>query len=225
MVDPSQLQEIDLRRDPNTGEFVAVDPSDGTVFALPVQDLDVSGTVSTDQIDDDGSGDVEFLSPVRAAELSNGDWKTIRAGNKPGSSPDARLDAALDDATDNDKIILEDTSYSATRTISKRVELIGTSLANFRGTEITFGTTWTFSDRSTLRGVKISGDVVFNGLSLTAIFCTGSGTVTVASDKGKIIQCDAFNVVFQSGTSKGLVDSCTNVIVTDNGSNTVGDIS
>jgi hypothetical protein len=72
--------------------------------------------------------------------------------------------------------------------------------------------------------ITINSDLNNGSHQLTEI--NGNGA-TVTIDTGRVIvaNCDNLSVTFNNGTSDGLVDTCTGTTVTDNGSNTVGDVT
>ena len=53
----------------------------------------------------------------------------------------------------------------------------------------------------------------------------GSATATFAANRNMVSLCDSGDVVFESGTTDSVVDTCTRLTVTDNGDNIVGDIA
>lgn len=53
MVDATTLDEVELYRDPNNGQrFVARDPSDGSIYPLPIQDLETNTATITKTLTD-----------------------------------------------------------------------------------------------------------------------------------------------------------------------------
>ena len=52
-----------------------------------------------------------------------------------------------------------------------------------------------------------------------------NSNITVGANRCKITGLDAGSVTFEQGSENNIIDSCTRTSVTDNGSNTVGDIA
>jgi hypothetical protein len=144
------------------------------------------------------------------------------ASRYDGADADARLDAALSAATDGDTIYLEEAVYSADRTISNRLKIVGTGGA-FSGSKIE--ATWTLGARVLLESVTIDNATVNVNSQNCAIMNSLGGSVTVSDGRFRYVANDGGDVTFESGTSSSIVDACVGTTVTDNGSNTVGDIS
>jgi hypothetical protein len=161
------------------------------------------------------------------------------AGAYSGSDADARLDNALSAASDDDTIYLEAATYSNNRTISQNLTLVGAGRggANGAGTEITGD--WELTGRpSTLKNCFIAPNN--NPLDVSARDITVKDCWISSGDQGievtgrdsdnaapgvLIIGCNgAGSLTFVSGTSGALVDS-SELSVTDNGTNTVGDLA
>ena len=146
------------------------------------------------------------------------------AGGYDGSGPDARLDNALSAANRGDRILLENATYSDNRTIEDRHNLSGTGMRN--GTEITGS--WDIGT-SQLDHVRLSDvGITSGGFNVISHFSGNTGSsITVTGDRSVIGPAFGGNMslIFESGTSNNIIDSVAEVAVTDNGSNTVGDIS
>jgi len=149
------------------------------------------------------------------------------AGAYPGSDPDARLDNAVADANPGETVLLEDATYDADRTIDVGgLRISGTGNAA-RGSII--NAAWTLNDGQLLENL---GDVLDSAsieltfqTALIHSFLRSGATVTVSGNRARFIGNQGGDVTFQSGTESGVVDSCTSTTVTDNGTNTIGDIS
>jgi len=144
-----------------------------------------------------------------------------------GSDPDTRLDNALSAAADGDTILLEDATFNADRTVSKDTELVGSG-GGFSGVNIS-NCTWTFSSPVSLRNVVVSANV---SLDINAVGCIitqcelgGLSSVSVSEDRFRFVNNEGGDLTFGSGTKNGIVDACTNTTVTDNGGNSVGNVS
>ena len=150
------------------------------------------------------------------------------AGAYSGTDADVRLDNALTDASDGDTIMLENADYSSSHTISTQITLVGTQGAqSVVGTSISGA--WTVDSRVHIYNIGVAADasVTLNGgtSALIGSIVNITATITISADSFRYINNHSGNVIFESGTSGGLVDSCTGTTVTDNGSNTIGDIA
>jgi hypothetical protein len=161
------------------------------------------------------------------------DEEYIFASKFDGADADSRLDNTLTAASDGDVIFLENKKYTADRTISKRVMFFGTAFwAN--GTEID-GASWTLDTEILLRQITIRAASSGNSINMDENDCRitdcaiPTGTIAVSQDECMVTGCAGANnggqVTFESGTTGGIVDACARIGVTDNGTNTVGDIS
>jgi hypothetical protein len=152
----------------------------------------------------------------------------IYAGNYDGADPDERLDAALSDAEDGDRVILEPDRYTADRTIRNSLLIQGYP-DGFDDGEPDIVANYTINGRTKLLNIQSDKSSTFtiNGVVCSISFSdmAASASVDVAADEFRYIGNHGANVVFQSGTSRGIVDGCAVTDVQDNGSNTVGDIS
>lgn len=226
-----------LKWDAQQEQLYGEDPDTGNRVPVPIEDLDVSDTVNTDQIDNDGSGSVDFLSPVSAPSLGTDGARFGRvdefrfASAEDGADVDTRLDNAIAAASAGDRVFLENSSgagsYSKNRTIGEEVTIVSPNYGGRRGARLAKNTTWTLNGRVRVLGL----DITEVGASITVdnILCilkgVKGGEITIKSDIVKVLDSDYCTVTFESGTAEGLVDSSSRMTVTDNGSNTVGDIS
>ncbi|CAP12940.1 hypothetical protein [Halobacterium salinarum] len=161
--------------------------------------------------------------------MGNG-WRHAAAYD--GVDADARLDAAIASASAGDVIYLEKTAtYATDRTINKRLKLIGTN-AWADGSEVSGGT-WTFDAECRLEGMLIRDPSSGNGVEVApgaAHFaisdCVITGTVNIDEDIARVTDVTGGGeIVFTSNTSGRIVDASAGIKVTDNGSNTIGDIA
>lgn len=154
------------------------------------------------------------------------------ASRYDGADGDARLTNALSAASEGDTIYLENLLYEDDRTITQdKIALVGTGRGgggDGQGSDL-IGT-WTFnSTRGRIEnlggGLGVAGEsgaITFNGFQL---YRGGyGGDITVSGDSVIITEMFSGTVTFQSGTSGGIVDASSGVTVTDNGTNTVGDV-
>jgi hypothetical protein len=148
----------------------------------------------------------------------------LYTGAFDGSDPDARLDNALNAAVDGTTIYLERGVYNANHTVSNRVTLTGLG-TDISGTKI--GSTIDLTASNIVLGtVRLTGTLNVSGYTciLKDAFAL-NGSVNVSGGRFRMYGCHKGNVTFQSGTSSGIVDACSETVVTDNGANTVGDIA
>ena len=188
---------------------------DGSVVTADVDNQ----SVSTERLESNAV--VENDSPI------------IKPWTFEGVDADDRLDNALAAASDGDVIQLENEIYFDDRTISGRLSIIGTD-GSFGGGFID-SATWTLNDRIQLVNVGLannlsSGEVVLNNrfCVITHAITSNDVTITVSADDVVISELRGFgggSVLFEEGTSGGIIDTSSNVSVTDNGTNTVGDIA
>ena len=199
------IQETDSGAD----REVALAP-DGT-FSAPSVETDSVSTKET-HTETIGAGDYHY------------------AGDYDGSDADARLDNALSAASDGDVIYLEAADYTDDRTINKRLIFIG-SMVGTSGTRFD-GATITVDERCKFEHIFIESagaKIIFNA----AIIIFSDGIVGAQSEGLEVNDDNVMiygvtgggDVIFNDGTSEGIVDASTNVTVTDNGNNTVGDVA
>jgi len=210
------IGDYELDQDSN-GNLVIKDPNDTEVMKW-----------------DESAGQWDFgnqaLANLGSINTENGGIKTQSqvhewVAEHDGSDPDTRLDSALSAVPDGGVVHLGNEKYDEDRTISKSATLVGT--VNTNGTAIASGTTWTIDNsHTTIERVDVSGTLALDAFHATLINAgLFGGSVTVSANQHKIIGCTNGDVTFQSGTNSGIIDACTGVTVTDNGSNTVGDIA
>ena len=144
-----------------------------------------------------------------------------------GANADERLSDAISNATDGDIIQLESATYEENRTISKRLRIVGTHAS--AGSEI-LSATWTIEGvYTTLEYISFRGTVI--NLAAIASSILNSNTapngndINVSADGIFFIGNRQGTVIFEEGTANGIVDACSRTTVTDNGTNTVGDIA
>ena len=158
------------------------------------------------------------------------------AGAFGGSDPDERLDNALSAASDGDVIYLERDRYLDNRTVSTSVTIIGTNSNTDDGTVIEAD--WTLDSINIhlanvgINGFNVSGDVTLELASrVTASnieLRTDGGVVVTGNDVviyGVMTRGSDNGLTFESDTSGGVVDTSTDLSITDNGNNLVGDVT
>lgn len=147
------------------------------------------------------------------------------AGAYDGADADARLDNAIAAASAGEAINLEGATYTADRTISTELTLIGTGGRTLSGTNI--DASWTLSARILIKQVdsEPSASFTFDTILSGMINCgiNVNADITVDADRFRYIGNHGGDVTFNSGTSAGIIDGNTLTSITDNGSNTVGD--
>jgi len=184
-----------------------------------------SGTFRPDKLETDEIESDKTTTDTLEVESVSG--ATRYASAHSGANADVRLGNAISAANGGDTIVLENTSYNSV-TISKSLKITGSISVN--GAAIANGETWTFdtADHSAVEGLNIKGTLVADQFNMTIKDCGGFGNqenITVNQSNVKVLGCTQLNVTYQSGTTKGIVDSSSNVTVTDNGTNTIGDIA
>jgi hypothetical protein len=175
-----------------------------------------TANLQSDSITNTGTITSESVDPQFLAD----DY--IYSASFSGSSPDDRLDKALSQANPGQMLILANETYSKNRTIDTDIHIRGTA-SHARGTEI--AGSWTYTTRCTLDKLNISSSHTLTGFTSSVINCTGSGSIEFQANVCRAIGLAFIDVEFSSNASNGIVDSCANVSVVDNGANTVGDIS
>lgn len=201
--------DIILRWDGN--KYIGIDPSDGSQIPLPFDDveansLDVSGTTTTTALEADS---LSIDSSIKYA------------------SNDAELDTVLSNATKGEWIYLGPNTYSTNRTIGQRgLTFVATGTGS---SSVELSADWTLAATDiVLDGLAISGSVTVDGgvcVIQNSNHAFTMGGITVNADEFRFVNNRKGDVTFASGTGGGIVDSCSNTTVTDNGSNTVGDIA
>jgi len=216
---------------PDGGPYIAINENSGNI---ELED----NTGTTVAIWDDANSQWDFQNnPIsnvdsltsNSVNTDDTQTKTIGAANHhyagdyDGADADARLDNALAAASENETIYLEAAEYSNDRTLATRYRFIGTGGVASNGTTTISGD-WTINNRSIIEHVSILGSTVTLADKSCLILACANATITVSSDDVRIIGGDNLTVTFESGTSGSVIDSCTRSQVTDNGSNTVGDL-
>ena len=145
-----------------------------------------------------------------------------------GQDLDARLDNALSSAQGGDTVMLEPGNHGA-RTISTSLRIIGTG--GSIGSMSRINDSWTITQRCRIDNISLvsKSEVELKLQSdqtvVKSVDGGGSSVISVEADGVIISHVTNGNVIFEQGTADGLVDTSTLVSVTDNGSNTIGDIS
>ena len=217
------------------GATIRID-DDGGVQVEPAEGQEVEYTGpdrGTDAIRDSVNTEGQQITSTSPVLIGNNGWEW----GFDGSDPDERLDNALDAANRNDRIILEPNSeYSDNRTIDERLTIEGyweprtTSPDGITANTTSITGDWTITERGLYQKFTLSGDgsITITGQSVAlhkANFRDVDDIVTIDADECMITECWFGNVLFDDGTSEGLVDSCVSLTVVDNGDNTIGDIS
>jgi hypothetical protein len=162
------------------------------------------GTIGTDN--DRVDVNAEDISAVltNTERLGNG---RLFAGAFDGVDADSRLDNCLSASSRGDLIYLEKAAYPANRTINADVGFVGQGIRFGASTRLTGN--WTITEP----------EVIISRLRLQA------STITIQNNDCLLTQLREGSVLFESGTANCVIDSSVNTNVTDNGSNTIGDIS
>jgi len=185
--------------------------------------VDLSGVLSDgEDFDGKSSSNLNNLSSVSTESVTVGDWVHVEQFSS--------LSSAMSSVNTGGVILLDNKSY-AIDSIDKSVQLLGTMGGNFTGSKLSDGGSGSVSLNSkiTLKHIDIRSDIDVNNGQCELINCglTGTRTITVDSDRFAAINVHSGggDIIFNSGTSLGIVDASRDVSVTDSGSNTIGDIA
>jgi hypothetical protein len=184
----------------------------GAPVDVESEDINNADTVTTANLDAE-TANIENLGAGRHF-----------AGSYSGANATTRLTNAISDASDGDTVFLENASYG-TLTISKPLCFVGTAGLFREGTKISGD--WTFNEQTQLQRVYVvTSTITFNKSNCKLTNSQGEiGNVQVNENDCFVTGCMEFDVTFASGTARGIADSLVRSSVTDNGNNTVGDIS
>jgi len=147
------------------------------------------------------------------------------AGAYDGVDADTRLDNAIPAAEIGDTILLENAAYNSDRTISKELRLEGSG-ATDASTDVNGA--WTLSAEIDIVSVSFEdGPVTIDNSRCGMFHCFNfiAVPIDVNGNIFRYIGCRGGDITFTSGTERGIVDGCTDTAITDNGTNTVGDIA
>jgi hypothetical protein len=207
---------------------VVLKHTDGADFSLGAA-LELGDLVDGSTGDTVYDGSTETLGDGnQTADLQSVNTEKVGSGlhyasGYDGADADARLDNALSAASNSDTIYLENASYGSGRTITQNISLIGTGIG---GT--TLGSSLDLNARVLVKNVRMSGLTISSSGCQVVNFDTFSD-ITVNANNTVVGPGTIFNatVTFDSSTSGGVIDSISgsSVTVTDNGTNTVGDIT
>lgn len=232
-IDPNLIEnnEVRLTEDGN-GELAIEHISTGNTVTVD-QDVAVSD-IATDKLPSNLDAQGNDINNVGSLKTANGNIASLSdsrhyAGAFDGGDHESRLDNAIEEASNYDVIYLEAAEY-AERTISKPLLMIGhlTSADDIGGTTIDGSGGWTFTSEAHLHNVNVrNGPVRMEAPESTVSNGRygGAEKVEAAADELLVTGVRRADIIFESGTSNGLADSCISSTVNDNGSNTVGDIS
>ena len=211
--------------------------SNGNVVGSLFQNAD--GNVEIQ--DETGTGSVfgpdGIVTPAIDAEsvsADNTDTKRVVgnyhfAGAYDGSDADARLGNAISAASTGETIVLESADYGTDRTFSKKLTLVGSGIFTTTGTGTVLNASWTFDDRVAIFRLSTTSGASATFNTISSAWCNSlinaDTSITVASDNFRFTSNFGGDLTFNSGTSGGIVDACSQTTVTDNGTNTVGDIA
>jgi len=176
------------------------------------EDINNADTVTTVNLD------------AETANIENLGSGRVFAGSYSGANATTRLTNAISDASDGDTVFLENAGYG-TLTISKPLCFVGTAGLFREGTKISGD--WTFNEQTQLQRVFVEvSTITFNKSNCKLTNSQGEiANVQVNERDCFVTDCNSINVTFASGTVRGIADSLVRSSVTDNGNNTVGEIS
>jgi len=172
---------------------------------------------------DEAHGGSVSVDETRTERIGSGTYHF--AGDYSGGDPDTRLGNAISAASDGDVIFIEPLTYVSNRTIPKPLTFQGASQS-----KTVIDCDWTLGgSRSSVKNINIPSSGSINAdagqLSILNCFNSTSSVITVSADLFRYVGNRGANITFENGTSGGIVDACTGTSVTDNGTNTVGDIA
>jgi hypothetical protein len=210
---------------PDGGPYVAINENNND---LELQDINGNVIAKWDETEGQWDLNNNSLTNIDAIDASSATLGSVDTGNLNNiyyASDDVALDTAISEASSEDIIQLSEGDYTKDRTISKSLVFRG-SAVSARGSRVS--ASWTIDGGASF--FNISGDantdLTINStcrISGSGLF--GSSSVDVDDDNFIYTSNIGGSITFASGTSGGIVDGCANTVVTDNGSNTVGDIS
>jgi len=218
--------------DLNLSNVGDIDAAGSTVTVDTLNANELIGSLATNL--DAQNNDITNVGTLEAQSVNA--VKETRTGDSPiligsdgrredfdGSDADTRLDNALAVANEGDTVLLENTTYTQDRSIGVRLKIVGSG-SSFNGSSIDSGVMWTLTGFVHIYNITGSGTLVLDG-TRAAVVSPSIIDITVKSVDNRIIGGEDVAVTFESGTSGNIVDSQRGGSVTDNGSNTVGDIS
>jgi len=156
-------------------------------------------------------------------DVVNTDGVTI--GARDTARDDSDFDDALNSASNGHHIRLGKSEFGDSRTITKKLTLEGI-FSDFDGTYITGD--WSLNGTETmLSNVRVENATLTLDSNLTTINNSNllNATISINGDDCAVTSCFGGTITFNSGTDGGIVDSGRSNTVTDNGSNTIGDIA
>lgn len=223
----ARARTFELRQSADDGtDRILIQKADGTNMAEIHSDgtdtiiTPLSGNVNLGGTLDADGNNITGVGSLGAGEIGSG---RHYAEAKSGSDPDSRLATAISDASVGHVIYAElGSTYDSNETIPTGMLVTGSTRQN--GPDVS--ATWTLGFDAWLEGMRISGTITASNSRGGVRNCGLSGsTVTVSNDWFSVVGCDRGSVTFENGTGAGIVDSCVQTSVTDNGNNTIGDIS
>jgi len=207
---------------PDGGPYIAINENSGNI---ELED----NTGTTVAIWDDTNSQWDFqnnpISNVDSFTSNSVNTDSLAINEKiKTASGDSDLSTKLSNATAGDLITVLPDIYTADHTIPDEVAIRGTqqTKTRFDGTVTAGGAV----DIDNIRLGGGTGELVIGGDFGTArnIRDNGNG-ITVNGDQNLLYGLKFASVTFSSGTSDGRVDVSVGTLVTDNGSNNVGDIA
>ena len=220
---------------PDGGPYVAINENSND---LELQDINGNVIAKWDETAgqwDLNNNSLTGINAIDASSANVGSLSTESLGSHhhfaeefDGSSPVDRLNNALSEASQGDFIYLETGVYDEDITIGQEIILIGTGTqTGGNATEFT-DMTMTWGGAVKLRNSRVDNNVTVN---IDADHCVVESVYSFGSQWNvdgiacRFVNNRGTDVTFESGTDRGIVDASTDLSVTDNGDNTVGDIA
>jgi len=237
---PSEVVDLGLGTDNVNDLWLAVDPTSnddvfirhGNGLSAPSNPSVKLGTVDTSNGDTTRANDLSTTSnkSVSTEEITSAQNGYVKLGpNTYLVTTDAGFDAARNDVTDGGQLVLDSSlDIDSDKTLSTNMTLRGPNSVRGATPEavITGTTTITCDSRVLFDNMPLSADVTVEvNADNSGFFNVVNGALNVNANGARAVGLIGTDVTFASGTSAGIVDASTAASVTDNGSNTVGDIA
>jgi len=201
--------------------------------------LDVLGAIDGQQITPSQTGtstnpttvesDTVTATNVEADDINTSKLTLGTSNEYRTAFSDSALTDALNQASSGDHIRLGSTSFTQNRTITKDFITISGTGPMFTGTDIK--AEWTLDGESTIQDVSLGGtaQITVNSIRSRVSGVTMGGSTEIIINASRVLISDIIgngaSVTFANGTNNGVIDLCTDIVLTDNGSNIIGSVT
>ena len=222
-INPDLIENNDVEIQTVDGELALFHKPSGNTLIVD-EDTTVSEKLQSplrDNVDLDGND----LISGGSGEFTALEAESIDIGpTHIGVKDDAGLSDALNNANYGDVIVLAPNQYVNDYSIQEQVTIKGERIA---ANEPRFEGTITVDSTSNFVGVSFSGSLTVNADRCVITRCNPFSTTEINwfGNQGSFINSRGGSITFGSDTSRNIVDGCVLTSVTDNGTNTVGDIA